>query len=201
MKKTYFVVTIALACFLILGIGSISFGQEFFVKDGVKTVEGPKWVPGEIIVKFKPGVSDKVIDNINLRHGSSVISINRFAGFKRLRIPTRKTVADMVEIYKKNPNVEYSEPNFIAHAFLVPNDYLGDVIGDLNSRRGKVKTMTQRANVQVISAQVPLSSMFGYATDLRSKTQGRATYTMQFSHYDEIPKSISENIIVKARGE
>lgn len=122
MKKTYFVVTIALACFLILGIGGISFGQEFFVKDGVKTVEGPKWVPGEIIVKFKPGVSDKVIANINLRHGSSVISTSRFAGFKRLRIPARKTVADMVEIYKKNPNVEYSEPNFIAHAFLIPND-------------------------------------------------------------------------------
>jgi elongation factor G len=60
--------------------------------------------------------------------------------------------------------------------------------------------MTQRANVHVIAAQVPLSSMFGYATDMRSKTQGRATYTMQFSHYEEVPKSISENIIVKVKG-
>ncbi|MEK7238833.1 MAG: elongation factor G, partial [Nitrospirota bacterium] len=68
---------------------------------------------------------------------------------------------------------------------VTPDEYMGDVIGDLNSRRGKIHTMTQRAKSQVISAEVPLSSMFGYATDLRSKTQGRATYTMQFSHYAE----------------
>jgi len=81
-----------------------------------------QYVPEEIIVKFKPGVSDKVIAEVNSRHASSVISTSRFAGFKRLRIPKRKTVADMVEIYKKNPNVEYAEPNFIVHAFWVPND-------------------------------------------------------------------------------
>ncbi|NIS74194.1 MAG: elongation factor G, partial [Deltaproteobacteria bacterium] len=84
---------------------------------------------------------------------------------------------------------------------VTPEDYMGDVIGDLNSRRGKIQTMMQRSNVRVITAQVPLSSMFGYATDLRSKTQGRATYTMQFSHYEEVPKSISESIIVRVRGE
>ena len=84
---------------------------------------------------------------------------------------------------------------------VTPEEYMGDVIGDLNSRRGKIHTMTQRAKSQVISAEVPLSSMFGYATDLRSKTQGRATYTMQFSHYAEIPKNISEDIIAKVRGE
>ena len=84
---------------------------------------------------------------------------------------------------------------------VTPDEYMGDVIGDLNSRRGKIHTMTQRAKSQVISAEVPLSSMFGYATDLRSKTQGRATYTMQFSHYAEIPKTISEDIIAKVRGE
>jgi elongation factor G len=84
---------------------------------------------------------------------------------------------------------------------VTPEEYMGDVIGDLNSRRGKIQTITQRAKVRVILAEVPLSSMFGYATDLRSKTQGRATYTMQFSHYDELPKSISEGIIAKVRGE
>lgn len=84
---------------------------------------------------------------------------------------------------------------------VTPDEYMGDVIGDLNSRRGKIHTMTQRAKSQIISAEVPLSSMFGYATDLRSKTQGRATYTMQFSHYAEIPKTISEDIIAKVRGE
>ncbi len=84
---------------------------------------------------------------------------------------------------------------------VTPEEYMGDVIGDLNSRRGKIRTMTQRGGAQVISALVPLSSMFGYATDLRSNTQGRATFTMQFFHYEEVPKSISEEIIAKARGE
>ncbi|MBI4849484.1 MAG: elongation factor G [Nitrospirae bacterium] len=83
---------------------------------------------------------------------------------------------------------------------VTPDEYMGDVIGDLNSRRGKIQTMTQRTNVRVIAAQVPLSSMFGYATDMRSKTQGRATYTMQFAHYDEVPKNISEDIILKVKG-
>jgi elongation factor G len=83
---------------------------------------------------------------------------------------------------------------------VTPEEYMGDVIGDLNSRRGKIQTMTQRANVRVISSLVPLSSMFGYATVLRSKTQGRATYTMQFSHYEEVPKNISEDIVLKVKG-
>jgi elongation factor G len=83
---------------------------------------------------------------------------------------------------------------------VTPEEYMGDVIGDLNSRRGKIQTMTQRSNVRVVAAQVPLSSMFGYATDLRSKTQGRATYTMQFSHYEDVPKNISEDIVLKVRG-
>ncbi len=83
---------------------------------------------------------------------------------------------------------------------VTPEEYMGDVIGDLNSRRGRIQSMAQRSNVRVIAAQVPLSSMFGYATDLRSKTQGRATYTMQFSHYDEVPKNISEEIVTKVRG-
>ena len=84
---------------------------------------------------------------------------------------------------------------------VTPENYMGDVIGDLNSRRGKVQSMDRRGAVQVIKALVPLSEMFGYATDLRSKTQGRATYTMQFLHYKEIPKAISDAIIAKVRGE
>ena len=83
---------------------------------------------------------------------------------------------------------------------VTPEEYMGDVIGDLNSRRGRIQTMNQRSNVRVIAAQVPLSSMFGYATDLRSKTQGRATYTMQFSHYEDVPKNISEDIVTKVKG-
>ncbi|VAX30629.1 Translation elongation factor G [hydrothermal vent metagenome] len=84
---------------------------------------------------------------------------------------------------------------------ITPEEYMGDVIGDLNSRRGKMQSMEKRGNAQVIKAHVPLSEMFGYATDLRSKTQGRATYTMQFSHYEEVPKSIAETIVSRVRGE
>ena len=82
-----------------------------------------------------------------------------------------------------------------------PEDYMGDVIGDLSSRRGKVEGMEQRGNSHIVRAQVPLSDMFGYATDQRSRTQGRATYSMQFAAYNEVPESIAKEIIAKARGE
>ncbi|HUF94739.1 MAG TPA: elongation factor G [Acidimicrobiia bacterium] len=82
-----------------------------------------------------------------------------------------------------------------------PEDYMGEVIGDLNGRRGKVEGMTQRGNSQVIRAQVPMSEMFGYATDLRSKTQGRATYSMQFNSYQDVPESIATEIVALRRGE
>jgi elongation factor G len=78
---------------------------------------------------------------------------------------------------------------------VTPEEYMGDVMGDLNGRRGKVEGMEPRGNAQVVNANVPLSEMFGYSTDLRSKTQGRATYTMQFSHYEQAPKSITKEII------
>jgi elongation factor G len=84
---------------------------------------------------------------------------------------------------------------------VTPEEYMGDVIGDLNSRRGRIVNIERRGNVQVIKAQAPLAEMFGYATGLRSKTQGRATYTMQFSHYDEVPKGVSEGIIAVVKGE
>jgi elongation factor G len=84
---------------------------------------------------------------------------------------------------------------------VTPEDYMGDVIGDLNSRRGRVGGMEQRGNSQVIRSQVPLSEMFGYATDLRSRTQGRATYTMQFHSYQQTPSSVQEEIVARVRGE
>ena len=83
----------------------------------------------------------------------------------------------------------------------VPEEYMGDVIGDLNSRRGRIEGMEPRNGVQVINAFVPLSEMFGYATDLRSKTQGRGNYSMEVSYYDEVPKNISDNIVAKIKGE
>jgi elongation factor G len=84
---------------------------------------------------------------------------------------------------------------------VTPEDYMGDVIGDLSSRRGRVGGMEQRGSSQVVSAHVPIAEMFGYATDLRSRTQGRATYTMQFDSYQPVPESISQEIIARVRGE
>jgi elongation factor G len=84
---------------------------------------------------------------------------------------------------------------------VTPEDYMGDVIGDLSSRRGKVEGMEQRGNSHVVRALVPLAEMFGYATDLRSRTQGRATYTMQFDSYQKVPESIAQEITARVRGE
>ncbi len=80
---------------------------------------------------------------------------------------------------------------------VTPDEYLGDVIGTLNSRRGSIKSMEMRGGDQAVSADVPLSEMFGYATVLRGSTQGRAGFSMQFSHYAEVPKNVAEDIIAK----
>lgn len=100
----------------------------------------------------------------------------------------------------KNAKPVLLEP-IMSIEIVTPEEYMGDVIGDLNARRGRVLNIERRGNVQVIKAHAPLAEMFGYATSLRSKTQGRATYTMQFSHYDEVPKGVSEGIIAVVRGE
>ncbi|EHQ08401.1 elongation factor G [Leptonema illini] len=81
---------------------------------------------------------------------------------------------------------------------VTPEDYMGDVVGDLNRRRGRIQSMDQRGNARVVKAEVPLSEMFGYATDLRSSTQGRAAYTMQFKHYEQVPSNIANEIAAKA---
>jgi elongation factor G len=82
-----------------------------------------------------------------------------------------------------------------------PDDYMGEVIGDLNARRGQIQAMEERSGIRVVKATVPLSEMFGYVGDLRSRTQGRADYSMQFDSYAEVPPSIAKEIIAKARGE
>ncbi len=83
---------------------------------------------------------------------------------------------------------------------IVPEEWMGDVIGDLNSRRGRITGMDERSGMKIVSGNVPLAEMFGYANDLRSRTQGRATYTMEFSHYEPVPNSIAEEIVSKATG-
>jgi len=83
---------------------------------------------------------------------------------------------------------------------VVPEEYMGDVIGDLNSRRGRIEGMELRGTTQIIKASVPLSEMFGYATELRSRTQGRGSFTMHFGRYEEVPSSLSEEIVSKVQG-
>lgn len=83
---------------------------------------------------------------------------------------------------------------------VTPEDYMGDVMGNLNSRRGRIEGLEKQGNTQLIKGHVPLGEMFGYATDLRSMTQGRATFTMQFAHYAEVPKSIAEAVVAKVKG-
>jgi elongation factor G len=82
---------------------------------------------------------------------------------------------------------------------VVPEDYLGQVMGDLNSRRGRIRGIVPRRDAQVVAALVPLGEMFGYATTLRSLTQGRAIYTMQFSHYEPVPQSVAESLTEKVK--
>ena len=84
---------------------------------------------------------------------------------------------------------------------IVPDEYMGEVIGDINSRRGRIMGMEAKAGGQVIDSEVPLSEMFGYATRLRSLTQGRGNFTMQFDHYQQVPKEVSEKIVAKSKGE
>jgi elongation factor G len=84
---------------------------------------------------------------------------------------------------------------------VTPEDYMGDVIGDLSSRRGQIDGMEQRGTSHVVNGKVPLAEMFGYVGDLRSRTQGRATYTMQFDSYHQVPESIATEIIARVRGE
>ena len=81
-----------------------------------------------------------------------------------------------------------------------PEEYMGDVIGDLNSRRGQVSGMTDRNNAKIVNGHVPLSQMFGYATDLRSKTQGRASYSMEFEKYDQVPNNIAQQVVAERQG-
>jgi elongation factor G len=100
----------------------------------------------------------------------------------------------------KRANPVLLEP-LMAVEVRTPEEYMGDVIGDLNSRRGMIQSMEDASGVKVVRANVPLSEMFGYIGDLRSKTQGRAVYSMQFDSYSEVPKAVADEIIQKTRGE
>ena len=116
----------------------------------------------------------------------------------------QELLKDPIEILKKADAATKADPVLLEPVMEVeavtPEEYMGDVIGDLNRRRGRVINLEPRAGFQVVSVYVPLAEMFGYATDLRSATQGRATYTMQFDHYDEVPRNLADEIVARAKG-
>lgn len=153
------------------------------IEAGVKEAMENGVVAGYPMVDIKVIVYDGSYHDVD----SSEMAF-KIAGSMGFRAGAQKATPVLLEPYMK---VEV----------VVPEEYMGDVIGDINSRRGRIEGMEPRAGAQVINAFVPLSEMFGYATDLRSKTQGRGNYSMEISHYDEVPKNISEAITAKNKGE
>ena len=119
MKRTFLLFTVFFVCAVVFG-GLVFADEEIRVKKF--SPSGQKYVPGEIIVKFKPGTKAQAIEEINKKNGTKVIKASKFAGFKLLKVPQGKTAEDMVKKYKSDVRVEYSEPNFIAYAHMVPND-------------------------------------------------------------------------------
>jgi elongation factor G len=156
-------------------IGSVNQGIREAMEGGV--------LAGYPIVDMRARLTDGSYHDVD----SSEMSF-KIAGSMALKEAVRKAGLALLEPVM---DVEVS----------TPEDYLGDVIGDLTARRGQIGEMGTRGNTQLVTAQVPLSEMFGYATDLRSKTQGRATYTMQFSGYEPVPESLANEIVAKVRGE
>jgi elongation factor G len=152
------------------------------VERGVRDATGAGPLAGYPIVDVKATLLDGSYHEVD----SSEMAF-KIAGSMAFKDAARKADAVLLE-------------PVMAVEVVVPEEFMGDVIGDLSSRRGKIQGMDARGGAQVIAAQVPLAQMFGYATDLRSKTQGRATYTMQFSHYEPVPQLISEEITAKAVG-
>ena len=160
-------------------------------------------IPGEYIVPVKKGIEDAMqsgeiagypvvdikavlLDGSYHEVDSSEIAF-RIAGSKAFREAMKKCNSILLE-----PIMEVE--------IVAPEEYMGEVIADINSRRGKILSLGQRMNNRIIKAEVPLSAMFGYATDLRSKTQGRATFSMQFKKYEPAPARVVDEIIDRYRG-
>ena len=159
--------------------------KEFIkpIEEGVKQAMESGVVAGYPVVDVKATVYDGSFHEVDSSEAAFKI-----AGSMAFKNGAEKANPVLLEPYVK---VEV----------IVPEDYMGDVIGDLNSRRGRIDGMEPRNGAQVINAFVPLSEMFGYSTDLRSKTQGRGNYSMEVSYYDEVPKNIADAVIAKNKGE
>lgn len=180
-------------------VGPLEPGKGFEFEDKIK---GGK-IPREYIPAVKRGIEEAMtagplagypVTDVKARlYDGSYHDVDsselafKVAGAQAFRAAAQKASAVLLE-------------PVMAVEVVVPEVYMGDVIGDLNGRRGRVQHMTSRAGAQIVTAVVPLANMFGYATELRSRTQGRATFTMQFAHYEPVPTSISEELTARAVG-
>jgi elongation factor G len=160
-------------------------------------------IPREFIKPVSVGIIEAMKNGILAGYPVEDVKVKLFDGSfhdvdsSEMAFKIAGSIAFQAAAKKASPAI--LEP-IMAVEVVTPEEYLGEVMGDLNSRRGKIEGITPRKDAQVVKAMVPLSEMFGYVTQMRSMTQGRALYTMQFSHYDETPKSISEQIIEKVKG-
>jgi len=167
-------------------------GFEFYetIKGGV--------VPKEYIPAVEAGIREAMETGVVAGYPMTDIKVTLFDGSyhevdsSEMAFKIAGSIAFKEGAKKANPVL--LEP-IMEVEVTTPEEFMGDVIGDLNKRRGRVQGMEARGNAQVIRALVPLAEMFGYATDLRSMTQGRATYIMKFSHYEEVPPNVAEQII------
>ncbi len=157
-------------------------------------------IPKEFIKPIDQGIREAVLTGVLAGYPTVGLQVELYDGSfhdvdsSEMAFKIAGSMAFQDGAKKADPHI--LEPVMAVEA-VTPEEFMGDVIGDLNSRRGKINHMEARSNFQVITASVPLSEMFGYATTLRSLTQGRANYTMQFERYDEVPKAIAEGIIAK----
>ena len=158
-----------------------SIPKEFIpgVEKGVESVSDSGILAGFPIIDYKV----KILDGLHHDVDSSVLAFEIAA-----RAAFREGIA------KASPVL--LEPMMKVEV-VTPEEYMGDVIGDLNSRRGQVQEMSTRGNANVVDAMVPLANMFGYVNNLRSLSQGRANYTMQFDHYEEVPSNVAEEVKAK----
>jgi len=160
-------------------------------------------IPREYITPVKNGIANALKNGVLAGYPMEDIKVRLFDGSyhdvdsNEMAFKVAGSMALQEGAKKAGPSL--MEPVFSIEV-VVPEEYLGDVIGDLNSRRGKISGILPRKDAQVVNGMIPLSLMFGYATDLRSLTQGRAIYTMQFSHYEQVSSSLSDEIIANASG-
>ncbi|HKP64966.1 MAG TPA: elongation factor G [Polyangiales bacterium] len=160
-------------------------------------------IPKEFIPSIEKGVREAMLRGVLAGYPVIDVKASLFDGSYHdvdSSGPAFEVAASMAfQDAAKKAGIHLLEPVMTVEV-VVPEDYMGDVIGDLNGRRGRITGMNPRGNVQVVTAEVPLATMFGYSTDVRSKTQGRATYTMQFHRYEPVPNNIADQIIAKVKG-